>query len=104
MVVADPGRQDKVDKEMAKTYKELAKGNADRDAGKFDKAINRYTKAWEHACHAIKHATKARLRGVAARCIHDLPPIIVMRAKRATTNEDIRRTWILFGDPTLKLR
>jgi hypothetical protein len=57
MVVADPDRQDKVDKEMAKTYKELAKGNADRDAGKFDKAINRYTKAWEHACHAIKHST-----------------------------------------------
>lgn len=31
MVVADPDRQDKVDKEMAKTYKELAKGNADRN-------------------------------------------------------------------------
>jgi len=28
----------------------------------------------------------------------------VMRAKRATSNEDIRRTWILFGDPTLRLR
>jgi len=28
----------------------------------------------------------------------------VMRAKRATTNEDIRRTWILFGDPTLRLK
>ncbi len=28
----------------------------------------------------------------------------VMRAKRATTNGDIRRTWILFGDPTLRLR
>jgi hypothetical protein len=28
----------------------------------------------------------------------------VMRAKRATTNDDIRRTWILFGDPTLRLR
>ncbi len=28
----------------------------------------------------------------------------VMRAKQAVTNVDIRRTWILFGDPTLKLR
>jgi len=28
----------------------------------------------------------------------------VMGAKRAVTNGDIRRTWILFGDPTLRLR
>jgi len=28
----------------------------------------------------------------------------IMRAKRAVTNSDIRRTWILFGDPTLRLR
>jgi hypothetical protein len=28
----------------------------------------------------------------------------VMRAKRIVTNVDIRRTWILFGDPTLRLR
>ncbi|KKM80007.1 hypothetical protein LCGC14_1344230, partial [marine sediment metagenome] len=28
----------------------------------------------------------------------------VMRAKQAVTNGDIRRTWILFGDPTLRLR
>jgi len=28
----------------------------------------------------------------------------VMRAKQATTNEDIRRTWILFGDPTIRFR
>jgi hypothetical protein len=28
----------------------------------------------------------------------------VMRAKRAVDNQDIRRTWILFGDPTLRLR
>jgi hypothetical protein len=28
----------------------------------------------------------------------------VMGAKQATTNVDIRRTWILFGDPTLRLR
>jgi len=28
----------------------------------------------------------------------------VMRAKQAVTNSDIRRTWILFGDPTLKLK
>ena len=26
------------------------------------------------------------------------------RAKAATTDEDIRRTWILFGDPTTKLK
>jgi hypothetical protein len=28
----------------------------------------------------------------------------VMRAKQAVTDRDIRRTWILFGDPTLRLR
>jgi hypothetical protein len=28
----------------------------------------------------------------------------VMRAKQAATNSDVRRTWILFGDPTLRLR
>ncbi len=28
----------------------------------------------------------------------------VMRAKQAVSNLDIRRTWILFGDPTLRLR
>ncbi len=25
-------------------------------------------------------------------------------AKKAVTDADVRRTWILFGDPTLKLR
>ena len=29
---------------------------------------------------------------------------IVVRAKEATSNPDIRRTWILIGDPTLKIR
>ena len=77
MVVADPDRQDKVDKEMAKTYKELAKGNADRDAGKFDKAINHYTKAWEACLPCHKACNQGTAEGVAARCIHDLPPIIV---------------------------
>jgi hypothetical protein len=28
----------------------------------------------------------------------------IMGAKQAVTNQDIRRTWILFGDPTLRLR
>jgi len=28
----------------------------------------------------------------------------VMRAKQAVSDRDVRRTWILFGDPTLKLR
>jgi len=28
----------------------------------------------------------------------------VMRAKQSATNSDVRRTWILFGDPTLRLR
>jgi hypothetical protein len=28
----------------------------------------------------------------------------IMGAKRAAANGDIRRTWILFGDPTLRLR
>jgi hypothetical protein len=28
----------------------------------------------------------------------------VMRAKQTVNNQDIRRTWILFGDPTLRLR
>jgi len=27
-----------------------------------------------------------------------------MRAKAATSDPDIRRTWILFGDPTLRLK
>jgi len=27
-----------------------------------------------------------------------------MRAKRATADQDIRRTWILFGDPTTRLK
>jgi hypothetical protein len=29
---------------------------------------------------------------------------IVMRAKEATSNSDLRRTWILIGDPTTKIR
>jgi hypothetical protein len=28
----------------------------------------------------------------------------VRRAKAATTDQDVRRTWILFGDPTTKLK
>jgi hypothetical protein len=28
----------------------------------------------------------------------------VRSAKTATDNTDVRRTWILFGDPTMKLR
>jgi hypothetical protein len=28
----------------------------------------------------------------------------VMRAKRSADDRDVRRTWILFGDPTTKLR
>jgi len=28
----------------------------------------------------------------------------VKRAKLATTDPDVRRTWILFGDPTTKLK
>jgi hypothetical protein len=28
----------------------------------------------------------------------------VMRAKEATTDQDVRRTWILFGDPSMRLR
>jgi len=28
----------------------------------------------------------------------------ILGAKQAVTNSDIRRTWILFGDPTLRLR
>jgi hypothetical protein len=27
-----------------------------------------------------------------------------VRAKAATTDMDVRRTWILFGDPTTKLK
>jgi hypothetical protein len=27
-----------------------------------------------------------------------------MRAKASTSNQDIRRTWILFGDPTTRLK
>lgn len=28
----------------------------------------------------------------------------ILRAKQATSNGDVRRTWILFGDPTMKLK
>ena len=28
----------------------------------------------------------------------------ILKAKQATTDRDVRRTWILFGDPTMKLR
>jgi hypothetical protein len=28
----------------------------------------------------------------------------IMGAKQAATDRDVRRTWILFGDPTLRLR
>ena len=28
----------------------------------------------------------------------------VQRAKAATSDQDVRRTWILFGDPTARLR
>jgi hypothetical protein len=28
----------------------------------------------------------------------------VMKAKAAVTNPDMRRSWIIFGDPTLKLQ
>ncbi len=28
----------------------------------------------------------------------------ILRAKQATANPDVRRTWILFGDPTMKLK
>jgi len=28
----------------------------------------------------------------------------ILKAKKATTDKDVRRTWILFGDPTMKLR
>ncbi len=27
-----------------------------------------------------------------------------MNAKKATSNQNIRRTWILFGDPTTRLK
>ena len=28
----------------------------------------------------------------------------VLKAKQVTTNPDVRRAWILFGDPTMKLQ
>ena len=28
----------------------------------------------------------------------------ILRAKQATANQDVRRTWILFGDPTIRLK
>lgn len=55
---ADPARQDKFDREIAKAKKELAKGEKDRDDYKLGKAIHHYKKVWEHATHAIKEATK----------------------------------------------
>ena len=35
------------------------------------------------------------------------PPTIgdaILKAKQETTDIDVRRTWILFGDPTMKLQ
>jgi len=58
LVPADPARQDKFEREIAKAEKELAKGDEDRDDYKLGKAIHHYKKAWEHATHAIKEATK----------------------------------------------
>jgi hypothetical protein len=29
---------------------------------------------------------------------------VVVKAKEATTNSDIRRTWVMIGDPTMKIR
>jgi hypothetical protein len=28
----------------------------------------------------------------------------ILKAKHSTANSDVRRTWILFGDPTMKLK
>ena len=58
LIPADPARQDKFEREIAKAEKELAKGDEDRDDYKLGKAIHHYKKAWEHATHAIKEATK----------------------------------------------
>jgi hypothetical protein len=58
LVPADPARQDKFDRKIAKAEKELAKGDEDRDDYKLGKAIQHYKKVWEHATHAIKVATK----------------------------------------------
>ena len=58
LVPADPARQDKFEREIAKAEKELAKGDEERDDYKLGKAIHHYKKVWEHATHAIKEATK----------------------------------------------
>ena len=58
LIPADPARQDKFEREIAKAEKELAKGDEDRDDYKFGKAIQHYKKVWEHATRAIKEATK----------------------------------------------
>ncbi len=58
LVPADPERQDKFEREIAKAEKELAKGDENRDDYKLGKAIHHYKKAWEHATHAIKEATE----------------------------------------------
>ena len=57
---ADPKRQKKVDKELAKAQVELDKGDADRASGRHDKAITHYKKAWEDATHAAKEAAKQK--------------------------------------------
>jgi hypothetical protein len=58
LVPADPARQDKFEREIAKAEKELAKGDENRDDYKLGKAIHHYKKVWEHATRAIKEATK----------------------------------------------
>lgn len=56
--VADPKKQDKINKEIAKAEEELVKAEDELNKGKPDKAIDHYKKAWEHAQKAIKHAQK----------------------------------------------
>ena len=59
IIAADPDRQGKVDRELAKGLEDLNKGDEQLADGKPDKAIDSYRKAWEHAVNAAKEAAKA---------------------------------------------
>ena len=63
VVAADPKRQDKVDKELAKAEEELAEGDSERDEDDLVKAMEHYRKAWDHANKAAQEAVKEPKKG-----------------------------------------
>jgi len=58
IIAADPGRQGKVDRELAKGLEDLEKGDEELSKGKPHKAIDSYKKAWVRAVNGAKEAAK----------------------------------------------